>query len=121
MTMTSGRAALTSRTPRSVTLSPHPAHPGPVQKSRSWRERHAGIVCREEHDQRSSAVKRLFGCPVERLASVFLAVVADDDGHLADRTVQAAVWGGDSRPRRKACNLLPGESSPGWTRTNNFD
>jgi hypothetical protein len=38
--------------------------------------------------QRSGAVKRLFGCPVERLAGVLLADAADDDGHLADRTVR---------------------------------
>ena len=58
------------------------------EKSGPGRERHPGIVGRKENDQRSRAVERLFGRPVERLAGVLLAVVADDDGHLAHRTVR---------------------------------
>ena len=51
------------------------------------RERHPWIVGREKDDQCSGAMERLLGCPVECLIGVLLAVVADKDGHLPDRTV----------------------------------
>jgi hypothetical protein len=61
------------------------------EKSGPWGECHPGIVGREENDQRSGAVERLVGRPIKRLAGMLLAVVSDDDGHLAHRTADGSV------------------------------
>jgi hypothetical protein len=89
MTMRSGRAAVTSATPVSViSLAASNAQGSNSNSPGPGRERHSGIVGSEEDDQRSGAVQRLLSFPVERLAGMLLAVVTDDDGHLAHRIVR---------------------------------